>query len=174
MELHAQAFRQARSEGLEDAALDQRVAAIVADPPPNIRLAAADAALYNTFSNPNGAFGQALLKMRNGGGALNPLPLVLPFVRTPVNVARYTFERTPLAPLVGQWRADIAAGGARRDLALARASTVTAMLMTAFDLADQGILSGAGVYPKSDQAKRETRQPLGGQAGSVKVGRNGV
>jgi hypothetical protein len=71
MELHAQAFRQARSEGLEGAALDQRVAAMVADPPPNIRLAAADAALYNTFSNPNGAFGQTLAFAADLTNALN-------------------------------------------------------------------------------------------------------
>ena len=67
------------------------------------------------------------MNMRNAGGPWNPLTFVLPFVRTPVNIARYAFERTPFAPLVGQWRADIAAGGARADLALARMSTGTAI-----------------------------------------------
>jgi len=167
MELHAQAFRQARSEGLEGAALGERVAALVADPPPNIRFAAADAALYNTFSNPNGAFGQALLKMRNGGGALNPLPFVLPFVRAPINVTRYSFERTPLAPLVGQWRADIAAGGARRDLALARMAVGSTALAVASDLAMQGKVSGAG---PEDPAARDRLMQTGWQPHAVNIG----
>jgi hypothetical protein len=167
MELHAQAFRQARSEGLEGAALGQRVAAIVADPPPNIRLAAADAALYNTFSNPNGAIGQALLKMRNSGGVLNPLPFVLPFVRAPINVARYSFERTPLAPLVGQWRADIAAGGARRDLALARMAVGSTALAVAADLAMQGKVTGEG---PSDPATRARLIETGWQPHAVQIG----
>jgi hypothetical protein len=167
MELHAQAFRQARSEGLEGAALGQRVAGIVADSPPNIRLAAADAALYNTFSNPNGAVGQTLLKMRNGGGALNPLPFVLPFVRAPINVTRYTFERTPLAPLVGQWRVDVAAGGARRDLALARMALGSTALAVATDLAMQGKVSGEG---QQDPAERDRLMKTGWRPHAVNIG----
>jgi hypothetical protein len=167
MELHAQAFRQARSEGLEGTALGERVAGLVADPPPNIRLAAADAALYNTFSNPNGAIGQTLLKMRNGGGALNPLPFIFPFVRAPINVTRYTFERTPLAPLVGQWRADIAAGGARRDLALARMAVGSTALAVATDLAMQGKVSGLG--PK-DPAERDRLMKTGWLPHAVNIG----
>jgi len=166
MELHAQAFRQARSEGLEGAALDQRVAALVADPPPNIRLAAADAAIYSTFTNPNGAIGQTLTRMKNGGGALNPLPFIFPFVRAPINVARYSFERTPLAPLVGQWRADIAAGGARRDLALARMAVGSTALAVAADLAMQGKVSGSG---PQDPAERERLMQTGWRPHSVNV-----
>lgn len=167
MELHAQAYRQAVSEGLDGPALGQRVAGIVADPPENIRLASADAALYNTFTNETGDFGKKLMALRNGGGALNPLPFIIPFVRTPINIARYSFERTPLAPLVGQWRQDIAAGGARRDVALARMATGSAAMAVATDYAMQGLVSGKG---PSDPAERATLQREGWQPYSIKVG----
>ena len=165
-ELHAQAFRQAASEGLQGAKLGERIARIIADPPEGIRMAAADAALYSTFTNQPGWFGQAALNLRSAGGAANPMTFILPFVRTPVNIARFAFERSPLAPAVRQWRADIAAGGARADLALARMATgTTAMLLTA-DLAMSGMVSGRG--PK-DQGEREAMQRQGWQPYSLKV-----
>jgi hypothetical protein len=167
MELNAQAYRQAASEGLQGDALGQRVADIVANPPENIRLASADAALYNTFTNENGWFGKWLSSARNKGGPLNPMPFIIPFVRTPVNIARYSFERTPLAPLVGQWRADIAAGGARRDLALARMATGSSAMALATDYAMQGLVTGRG--PK-DPGELATLKRTGWQPYSIKVG----
>lgn len=164
MELHAQAFRQASSEGLSANALGQRVAQIVNDPPENIRLAAADAALYNTFTNETGELGKSVMKLR---GSWAPITFVLPFVRTPVNIARYSFERTPLAPLVGQWRADIAAGGARRDLAIARMATGSAAMTIASDMAMNNQLTGRG---PSDPAERAALQRTGWQPYSVRVG----
>lgn len=167
MELHAQALRNATAEGFTGPELATRMREIIANPPDHIKIASADAALYSTFTNQAGEFGQAVMRMRNIDSPLNPLPFILPFVRTPVNIARYAFERTPLAPLVGQWRADIAAGGARADLALARMSTGTVIMMTALDYADSGMLSGRG--PK-DQGERESMTRQGWQPYSVKVG----
>jgi len=166
MELHAQAYRQASSEGLDGAAFGQRVAEITANPPENIKLAAADAALYNTFTNEAGWFGKWLQQGRAKGGAMNPMPFIIPFVRTPVNIARYSFERTPLAPLVGQWRADIQAGGARRDIALARMATGSAAMAVASDLAMQGRVSGQG--PKN-AAERDLLERQGWKPYSVFV-----
>lgn len=166
MEVHAHAFRQATQEGLEGPDLYRRVGQIVNDPPENIRLAAADAALYNTFQNKPGEFVQALMNFRQSG-TLNPTFLVLPFVRTPGNILRYTFERSPLAPLVGQWRADIAAGGARADLALARMATGSAIMAVAIDFASSGVITGAG--PR-DPGKRGALQRQGWQANSILVG----
>jgi len=164
MELWAQSYRQASSEGLEGKALGERVAQLVNDPPENIRIAAADAALYNTFTNETGEIGKSVMKLR---GSWAPITFVLPFVRTPVNIARYSFERTPLAPLVGQWRADIAAGGARRDLALARMATGSAAMTIAADMAMNGQLTGRG---PSDPAERAALQRTGWQPYSVRVG----
>lgn len=169
MEVNAQAFRQAKSEGLDGDAFKARVAELIENPPDHIRINAADQAMYATFTNSIGKFGSAIMKLRDVDSPLNPLPFILPFVRTPANVTRYTFERTPFAPLVSQWRADLAAGGARADLALARMSTGTAIMMTAMDMASNGQISGAG--PSGDDVTvRESLVRSGWQPYSVKVG----
>jgi hypothetical protein len=168
-EIHAQAMRQATNEGLIGDAAWKRMIEIVNDPPEHIRINAADAAMYNTFTNQVGPFGKALMSLRDDGSpiAQTAMTLVLPFIRTPTNIARYTFERTPFAPLVGQWRADIAAGGARADLALARMATGTAIMTTAMDWATSGMLSGAG---PSDPGEREALTRQGWQPYSILVG----
>lgn len=164
MHLHAHALRQATQEGATGPELGKRMREIVLDPPEHIRIQAADAALYQTFTNAPGAIGQAFLGLREKVPAIS---FVLPFVRTPVNIARYTFERTPFAPLVSQWRDDIAAGGARADLALARMSTGTGIMLMGLDWADSGLISGAG--PK-DRGERDAMMRQGWQPYAVKVG----
>ena len=164
MEVHAQAVRQATAEGLQGPSLMERAAQLANEPSEAIRLAAADSAAYVTFTNQTGKFGEALTRLRNSvpAGAF-----ILPFVRTPVNIARFAYERSPLAPLTAQWRADIAAGGARKDLALARMGTGSAIMALAFDLADRGLISGSG--PK-DNGEREALMRQGWQPNSIKLG----
>ena len=164
MELHAQALRSATAKGLKGKELAEEMRRIVLDPPEHIRIASADAALYSTFTNAPGAVGKAFMGLREKVPAVT---FILPFVRTPVNIARYTFERSPFAPLVGQWRDDIAAGGARADLALARMSTGTGIMVAALDWADSGFISGAG--PKN-AGEREAMIRQGWQPYSVKIG----
>lgn len=164
MELRAQALRLATQEGRRGADLPRRIEDIMLSPPEFIRMNAADSALYNTFSNAPGEFGKSILKLREAA----PLTaFVLTFVKTPVNIARYSFERSPLAPLVGQWRDDIAAGGARKDLALARMGTGSMIMLTAADLADRGVISGAG---PDDPGEREALSRQGWQPFSVRIG----
>lgn len=169
MEVHAQAFRQASGEGLSGDKFAVRMKELTENPPEHIRINAADAAMYSTFTNEVGWFGKAVMNLRDSGSPIGQLgvTLVLPFVRTPTNIARYTFERTPFAPLVGQWRADIAAGGARADLALARMSTGTAIMLTAMDWANDGSVSGAG---PSDNTEREALLRSGWQPYSMRIG----
>ena len=94
---------------------------------------------------------------------------MVPFIRTPVNIARYAFERTPLAPLVGQWREQFARGGADRDMALAKVATGTMVMGLAQSGASSGYVTGA-LPSDSGEAQlwaREGKQPY-----SVKVGDN--
>lgn len=165
-EVHAHALRTATQEGLSGPDLFRRMAEIANAPPEHIRLAAADAALYTTFQQTPGDFAQSLLRMRNSG-TLNPVFLIVPFIKTPANILRYTFERTPLAPLVSQWRDDIAAGGARRDLAVARMATGSAITAVAMDYASSGLITGAG---PSDPAKREALERQGWKPYSIYIG----
>lgn len=168
MELNAQALRQATRDvnaGIVPAdGLKARIAELLEHPPEHLRMAATDQALYQTFTNTPGKVAQSLQKLT----ATYPgLKVILPFVRTPANIMRYTFERTPLAPLMSHVRADVAAGGARRDLALARMATGTMVMLSAADMAMSGQVSGGGpVNPKEKAALLRT----GWQPYSVKVG----
>jgi hypothetical protein len=165
-EVHAQALRMATQEGRTGPDLYRRMAEIANNPPEHIRLAASDAALLSTFQERPGTWAQSLLNMRNSG-TLNPTFLILPFIKTPANILRYTFEHSPIAPLVGQWRNDIAAGGARRDLALAKMATGSMIIATAMDYASSGLITGPG---PADPAKREVLARQGWQPNSVYVG----
>jgi hypothetical protein len=164
MELHAQAVRTAASEGRTGADFAARVREVIANPPESVRLAAQDQALYATFTDKAGALGEGLLRLREKAPAT---AFILPFVRTPANILSYAIERTPLAPLVKMWREDVRAGGARADLALARMSTGTMILLTAADLAERGVITGGG---PDDPGELENLRNQGWQAYSVKVG----
>lgn len=167
MELNAQALRQATSEmnagmfGPDE--LKGRIQDIIDNPPENIRLAAVDAATYQTFTNTPGNLAKGLQEIvaRYPG-----LKVLLPFVRTPANILRYTFERTPLAPLMSQVRADIAAGGARSDLAYARMTTGSMLMLAAADLAMNGSITGGG---PSDPKEKAALMRSGWQPYSVKI-----
>jgi len=165
MELHAHSLRQATDEGYTGPDLWKRMMEIVNDPPEHIRIAAADAALYATFQSKMGEIGTAISMARNAG-SYNPTFAVLPFVKTPTNILRYTFERTPLAFLVKRWRDDIDAGGARRDLALARMSTGTAIMAVAMDFAANGQITGTG--PR-ERGRKEALMRDGWQPSSALV-----
>lgn len=179
MEVHAGALRMARDEAISAGThppgsaaflkdVGERQARLVADPPEALRLQAADQALYATFNRETYKDGvnvsQGLQKLRE---AIPPIGFILPFIRTPANIISYSFERTPLAPLVGQWRADIAAGGARRDLAIARMATGSAAMAVAFDFADRGAVSGKG---PDKPGEREALMRQGWQPYSVRIG----
>ncbi|WP_369326504.1 hypothetical protein AB6N01_20480 [Alcaligenes nematophilus] len=169
MELNALALRRATQEVnagiIQPDQLKSRIADIVADPPVDIKLDAIDQATYQTFTNAPGELTKAISRGVNS----IPFPgrLVLPFIRTPANILKYTFERTPVAPLMQHVRADIAAGGARRDIALARVATGSALLAASADLAMSDMITGKG---PSDRRERQALERTGWQPYSVKVG----
>lgn len=168
MELNAQALRKATQDlnaGLiEPDQLKQRIVEIIENPPADVRLASIDQATYQTFTKTPGDLAKLIQKAKGKYPGLN---LILPFVRTPANIMNYTFERTPFAPLFKQFRADIAAGGARRDLALARMSTGSAIMLVAADMAMSDQITGKG---PSSPAERNALLRTGWQPYSVKVG----
>lgn len=167
-ELNAQAYRQAVREGLSGKALDARVNEIVRNPPESIHIAAEQAQRYLTFSD-NLAGDNWVQGIGQAGQKLASLPLgrfVLPFVRTPTNIAQYAIERTPLAPSLKTWREDVAAGGARRDLALARMSMGSAVAALVATEAASGRITGGG--PSNPQEK-EALKASGWQPYSILV-----
>lgn len=152
MELHALAFRQASREArsglIEQADIKSRMFDIVADPPDNIKLASIDAARYQTFTNKTGDLAQAALRIANKYPTARFLGLT--FINTPANILKFSFERTPLAPLMQTVRDEIMAGGARQQTQLARLAVGSAMTSIAFDMAYNGLLTGGGPENRSE------------------------
>jgi len=164
MELNARAFRQASEEGLKGPAMAKRIKEIIADPPDDISLAAVDAANYQTFTRELGEGGQAGMKFLNKFPALR---FVVPFVKTPANVIKFAGERTPLALASKNVRAEIAAGGARRDLALAKISAGSMIMATMATLTAEGKITGGG---PEDYNLKAIKRNTGWQPYSIKVG----
>jgi hypothetical protein len=84
------------------------------------------------------------------------LHLFVPFVKTPLRILERTaLDYTPLGLLKDRVRADILAGGARRDEALARIGLGMTMVYTAFSLAEErGIVGLDGDYSSSARLSR--------------------
>ncbi len=162
-ELHALAYRTARGEGLEGDAMARRMIEVIDSTPKSIKVDAENMALYRTFTNDLGGFGQRLQNLSSHPAG----KLIMPFVRTPVNIFKYTLERTPLAPLMKSFRDDIAAGGARRDMALAKISLGSMMMATVASLSASGFITGGG--PKDPALRRQLRD-TGWQPYSIKIG----
>lgn len=126
---------------------------------------ALDHARYATFTNDlEYGMGQSLREMT----ARHPwLRFVMPFVRTPVNLVRFAWQRTPV---LNRWQrqhaADLAAGGQRAAAARARTDVGIGLYGSAIMLALSGKITGRG--PSDNQLRRqwlETHQPY-----SVKIG----
>ena len=164
MELHAQALRTATQEGLTGTAAATRIQEILADPPENIKLSAIDAAAYQTFTKSAGPIATAVMA---AASKVPMIRLVVPFIRTPSNIFRFTLERTPIAPLMTSVRADIMAGGARRDLALARIAMGSMIQATFAGLTAAGVVTGGG--PKEAELRGNLERE-GWQPYSIKVG----
>lgn len=168
-ELHALAYREATREAAAGKIgrdqVRQRMVDILENPPDQLKIAAMDHAAYSTFTDAPGRFAQGWLRFTRDNPGLR---FLTPFIKTPARIFNYSVaERSPLAPLFRSFREDIAAGGARQQLALTRVSTGTAIMLAAADLAFSGNITGGG--PPS-QAERQTMMRGGWQPYSVKIG----
>lgn len=175
MELHAQAYRQAAAEGLDGKDAASRIQDILSNPPDTLKAEALDMAHYQTFTTPlSGSARQALGGIQKNAFIGPVFRVVVPFVRTPTNIMKYTFERTPLAYLSGGIRADIRAGGARAAQAHARVALGSMIMLSVMDMAAEGTITGAGPLA-SDSGNtgnlRRTQQGAGAPPPySVKIG----
>ncbi len=164
MELNALAYRTAAAEGLDGEDAARRIADILLNPPENLKADALDAAHYMTFTNELGKIGK---KFTTGVNAIPAARLVLPFIRTPTNIIKYTFARTPLAYMSGAIRSDIAKGGAAAAQAHARIALGSTLMLAVADMAMEGTITGRG---PSDNRLRAAQMNTGWMPYSVKVG----
>lgn len=165
MELSGLAVRQAASEGRTGQEAKDRVAELVANPPDEMMEKVLDYGRYLTFQRP---LGDGLAGTLSRYSQNHPMiKAVLPFVRTPTNLIKFTAERSPLAPFVKEWRKDIAAGGARRDLAVAKVMVGSGVGAVIAELAAKGIVTGSA---PSDDNQRGLLLANGWQPYSIKIG----
>lgn len=164
MELAAIATRKAAGEGLKGAALRDRIADLTANPSADMIEQAREFGRYLTFQKKLGPLGQRAMALTRESGVAKWL---FPFIRTPVNLMKFAAERSPLAPALKEWRAEVMAGGARRDTALARMAFGTAVAAMAWQWALDGTITGGG--PK-DPERRRLMQADGWQPYSIRLG----
>jgi hypothetical protein len=164
MELNGLAVRKAAAEGLRGEEGKRRAAELVANPTDEMLDQAFDYGRYLTFQRPLGKVGTAATMLSNSSPVMK---MVVPFVRTPTNLLKFSLERSPAAPLLKEWRKDFRAGGARRDLALSRALVGSGVGALVAELASQGLVTGNG---PADEKARALLRADGWQPYSVKVG----
>lgn len=163
MELAGLAVRQAAKEGLKGDAAKARAADLLANPTDEMLDRAFDYGRYVTFQRPLGPLGRGASQISQRPG----MKFIVPFVRTPANLLKFSLERSPAAPFVDSWRADFRAGGARRDLALARAMVGTGVGFLVAELAANGYITGAG---PADPGAKALMRADGWQPYSIKIG----
>jgi len=174
MELNALSYRKAMSEALDQGLYGKarrefvanRINEILEDPEkhaPEVHLAAIDASHYQTFTNELGRVGQWMQRASNAAPAMK---IVIPFMRTPVNLVKRASERGPLAILMPSFRQAIKAGGAQRDMALARMSLGSAVAsVVAWQVAQGNITAEGPAHPGQRKAWLENHQPW-----SIRIG----
>ncbi len=150
-------FRNAIKNGLsEDEAIalaQKETLELYKNPPDELSDAAREEAKVSTFTNEL----PPLLKSLEQSIFRNPIvKTIVPFFRTPSNIAMQVLERTPFAPLVSsRYRADLVAGGVRRDLALAKVTMGSSLLATFAMVAQDGLMgvtmTGRGAGRKNDR-----------------------
>lgn len=161
MEIHASAHRQAVAEATngriakED--ISKRYQELVNDPTPGMMMNAKDFAQYQTFTNTQGETMRTFNRLINNNLALKVL---MPFVRTPANILSYSLERSPFALLGSRFHQEIAAGGHRANLALAKISLGTMTMLAGLDMASNGLICGNG--PRETGARQMHQREWGG------------
>lgn len=165
MELSGLAVRQAAKEGRKGQEAKDRIAELVANPPDDMMEKVLDYGRYLTFQRP---LGDGLAGTLSRYSQNHPLiKAVLPFIRTPTNLIKFTAERSPLAPMDKEWRKDFLAGGARRDLAVAKVMVGSGVGAVIAELAAKGVVTGS---PPSDENERRLLMANGWQPYSFKIG----
>lgn len=158
-ELHAQAFRQMQREaraGLlqDEAAMSARARELVDNPTQEMLDTAEREMQELTFTRETPGIADSLNKLRGAMNSSGPVPwgtLLLPFLKTPANIISSAIRYSPLAPLSRRFQEDLAAGGARAEIAKAKVAVGLALHGVYLDMAMNGDLTGGG--PMNRQQK---------------------
>jgi hypothetical protein len=164
-ELNRLAYRKARSEGLNGDDLKSRIVELTANPSKAMLEAVANRGKYLTYQKELGEAGKWVMRGRD---VVPGLKFFIPFIKTPLNIAKFGLERTPLEfPRIVAKALRGELKGAELSEQLAKPLMGSALGGTAYMLSEAGQLTGG--MPKK-KAEREERMNTGWQPYSVKVG----
>ena len=155
---HQHARRTAVEEGLKGEALEMRMRQLVNEPSDAVKAKAEDFARLSTFTQEAGETGQAIQAFLKSAPAAK---IIVPFFNVLNNIAKFTGSRTPLALFSKNVRADLAAGGARADMAQARLASGTMASLGFLSLAmGGGMVGGEPTNPAHKESfRRKKKQP---------------
>jgi hypothetical protein len=165
-DIHRQAYAIAAKEGLPAEQMNARIAGLVANPTDAMIDAAKKVAEYQTFQTPLGKFGRSIQAVSNAHPALK---IIVPFVRTPLNLLKYATERTPLGVFSREVRDNLSGknGAAARDTQIARITIGTMVGTAALGMAAEGLITGGG---PADPKEKAILKLTGWQEYSIKIG----
>lgn len=158
-ELRAQAYRIAKNEGLAGTKRETRIRELMNNPTPEMDLEATGRALYLTFNEKLHGAGKGIANLRETrypsghpkAGKLTPsamfFSLVMPFVRTPYNLTKWTLQRTPG---IGGFSA-LGAGSSKKTEIAARQLLGTGVAGTVAALVSQNMITGRGPSSKHER-----------------------
>ena len=141
-EMGAMAHRIARAEGLEGTQKFDRIKELLNNPTEEMYTAAEDAANNRTLNDTITSKYRFIVQGLNSFAG----KFILPFPRVPYNIFRYANERTPFALLMPKFYAELNAGGARRELALAKITLGSTLMGVAAMMAHSGLITGGGPH----------------------------
>jgi hypothetical protein len=163
-ELNALAYRKAMDEGAKGDKFARRVTELVQNPTEDMILAAQKNADYQTFQSKLGRIGGSVQQFANSHPMVK---LVIPFVRTPVNIIKFAQERSVFGLFSRDVRENIAKGGASADEQIARMIMGSAVSTAAVAMALEGTITGGG---PTDSKQRAVMFQTGWQPYSAKIG----
>ena len=164
MQLNGISLRMAHAEGLRGKAMTARAAELAKNPTEYLSAEADNFARYLTFQTEMGPGGRGILRTLDAWPASR---IVVPFVRTPINLMKTTVEHSPFAPLLTEWRDDVKAGGARADVALAKMAVGMGYGVAIATAAGYGLVTGAA---PADKTERDALEAAGWKPFSIRVG----
>lgn len=169
-ELHAQAYRKAYRNkldlGLSEAEFQAQFKNFIENPDETIQLKSLEAARESTFTKPLDEVKLRGFEAETLDNFIKRTPIlkiVTPFTKTNLNLVEYALNRTPFAKGLAE---DIAAGGARRDVALGRVAFGSSVMTLGAGLAVNGIITGKG---PADRRAKKALQATGWRPYSVKI-----
>lgn len=165
-EIHQQAYAKGYQEGFRGPQLASRIQELVTSPTDGMKTRAELVAKEHTFTSEPGPLAKGIIK------TLSHVPLLrllVPFVSTPTNLAKYQIQRTPIGLFAPRNVKDLVKGGIGRDEAIARLGVGGMMsvgaVMAAYSAAD----NITGPAP-SDKGEKDNFYATGKKPYAVKIG----